>query len=147
VHNLITIANYEARKALHEKAPQEMALRRVKTAAEPLVRAMLFVDETPLTSPIEGTSSFAADFMARGPRDSRQRSLRELDLERRLFTHRLSYLIYSESFDALPAIAKSYIYQRLREVLTATDPEITHLPSDERRAILEILDDTKPDFR
>jgi hypothetical protein len=32
-------------------------------------------------------------------------------------------------------------------VLTATDPEITHLPSDERRAILEILDGTKPDFR
>ena len=156
VHNLITIASYEARKALFEEGAgtrgtagthQEATLRRVKAAAEPLVRAMLFADETPLAGEIKGTSSFAADFMARGVRDTRQRSLRELDLESRLFTYRLSYLIYSDSFNALPDITKSYVYQRFREVLGGTDPEVTHLPADERRAILEILEATKPDFR
>jgi hypothetical protein len=156
VHNLITIANYETRKALHDESsgsrgtagpPQESTLRRVRAAAEPLVRAMLFADETPLAGTIKGTSSFAADFAARAARDGQQRSLRDLDLERRLFTYRLSYLVYSESFNALPDIAKSYVYQRFREVLGGTDPEVTHLPPDERRAILDILTATKPDFR
>jgi hypothetical protein len=156
VHNLITIANFETRKALWEEsagaargasaAYQESTLRRVRSATEPLVRAMLFADETPLSGEIKGTSSFAADFMARGPRDARERTLRDLDLERRLFKYRLSYLIYSESFNALPDLARSAVYQRFREVLDGSDPEVSHLPPHERRAILEILEATKPDF-
>jgi len=124
LHNLLTIANYEARIALHEEearaistapgAHPESTLRRVKNSAEPVVRAMFFANEAPLAGAISGTSSFASEFMARGPRDGRGRSLRELNLERRLFKYRLSYLIYSEPFNALPEIVKSYIYQRFR---------------------------------
>jgi hypothetical protein len=153
VHNLITAAGYEARVALFEEgargsdpASRQNTLRRVKSATEPLVRAMLFADEVALAGPVRGTSSFAADFEARGPRDTRGRSLRELDLERRLFTYPLSYLIYSESFDALPEIVKSYVYRRIEAVLSGTDDSIAHMSEDERQAIHEILQDTKPDF-
>jgi hypothetical protein len=156
VHNLITATGYEARKALHEEnltvAAGDLAVfpestrRRVKASAEPLVRAMFFADEVPLAGAIRGTSSFASDFAARGPRDVRGRSLRELDLERRLFKYPLSYLVYSEQFDGLPEIVKSYVYKRFREVLNGTDSTLTHLSPSQREAILQILRDTKPDF-
>ena len=156
VHNLITIAGYEARVALFDEnakagsrersASRDATMRRVKAVAEPLVRAMLFADEVPLSGSIRGSSSFARDFEGRGPRDGRGRSLRELDLERRLFTYPLSYLIYSDSFDALPEIVKAYVYHRFSEVLGGTDTSIAHLSAGQRQAITEILQDTKPDF-
>ena len=156
IHNLVTTAGYEARIALAEEnarasgseasAMHENTRRRIKAATEPLVRAMLFADEVALSSPIRGTSTFAADFEARGPRDARGRTLRDLDLQHRLFTYPLSYLIYSESFDALPDIVKTYVYHRFREVLSGNDSSMTHLSEAQRRAILDILEDTKPDF-
>jgi hypothetical protein len=154
VHNLITIANYEARIALFEEGARAggpagtraITMQRVKAAAEPLVRAMLFADERPLSGAIRGSSSFATDFESRGPRDAKGRSLRKLDLEQRLFAYPLSYLIYSESFNALPDIVKDYVYDRLRDVLQGRDEEIPHLSDEQRRAIWEILEDTKPDF-
>ncbi len=45
--------------------------------AEQLVRYLLLTNEVPLESPIAGTSGFAEEFAARGPRDSRGRSLRD----------------------------------------------------------------------
>jgi hypothetical protein len=156
VHNLITIAGYEARMAVHDEnalgasgaasGHSAATLRRIRTAADPLVRALLFADELTLPGPVRGSTSFVSDFEARGPRDTRGRTLRDLDLEHRLFTYPLSYLIYSESFNALPEIVKSYVYQRLRAVLNGTDSSIAHLSDAQRLAIGEILEDTKPDF-
>jgi hypothetical protein len=141
VHNLITAASYSGRID-----PQGV---QTKTAAERLVRAMLFVKETPLTGAIQGTSGFADAFVASGPRDGRGRSLREFDLKHRLFRYPLSYLIYSQAFDAMPDVVKRTVYERLREVLTGDDasPEFSHLSASDRKAILEILDDTKPEVR
>jgi hypothetical protein len=48
-------------------------------------------------------------------------------------------MIYSDAFDALPASAKTAVYRRMMQVL-ATRSET------DRRAVLEILRDTKPDF-
>ena len=42
------------------------------------------------------------------------------DLQRRLLKHRCSYMIYSPAFDALPATAKSAVYERLWNVLVRT---------------------------
>jgi hypothetical protein len=84
-----------------------------------------------------------------GRSEARRRVLRDLDLRTRAFTHPLSYLIYGEEFDALPPVAKNYVYRRLREVLTGADmrPEFAHLSPSDCTAILEILRDTKPDFK
>jgi hypothetical protein len=160
VHNLITAAGYEARRGGYDDrmlaasrggaadAQTEGTRVRIETAGERLVRAMLFVKEAELTQPVAGTSGFAAEFSKRGQRDRQGRSLRDIDLTRRLFRYPLSYLIYSESFDAMPQAVKSYVYRRLREVLSGEDtrPEFSHLSKADRDAIREILEDTKADF-
>src|SRR4051812_13729994 len=141
VHNLITAAGYQALSAPDDKL-------RVEGAAERLVRALLFVKEAELPGPISGTSPFADDFVKHALRDRRGRSLRDLQLDKRLFKYPLSFLIYSESFDALPPQVTDYVYRRLGEVLDGTDtrPEFAHLSAADRAAILEILEETKPAF-
>jgi len=152
-HNLITKANYDVQTALHEEASSasaraEATRARVAAAVEPLLKAMMFVSEAQLRSPIAGTTSFAGDFTAQGPRDSRGRSLRDFDLQTRLFTYRMSYLIYTPAFDALPQPAKDYFYGRLLEILQGRDRtrDFATIPGDEKQAILEILRETKPEF-
>src|SRR4051812_90757 len=141
VHNLITAAGYQARTTPDEPV-------RVEGAAERLVQALLLAKEATLPGAVSGTSEFAREFAAQGPRDHRGRSLRDLDLEHRVFRYPFSYLIYSDSFDALPAVVKNYVYRRLQQVLSGADqrPEFAHLSPADREAIREILVDTKPEF-
>src|SRR5262249_20549590 len=123
----------------------DSTVRRINGAAEALLTYLLFTDEAPLEGRITGTSRFAVEFAARGPKDRRGRSLRQFELTRRMFQYPCSYLIYSEAFDSLPAPAKTRIYQRLWEVLTGKDrsPVFARLSAADRAAILEILLDTK----
>ena len=50
--------------------------------------------------------------------------------------------------DGLPGVAKTYIYRRFWEVLSGKDNSklFEHLSPEDRKAILEILQETKPDF-
>ena len=122
-------------------------MERIRASVDPLVRGMFFVNEAPLTDSVRGVSGFTADFEKSGVRDSRGRSLKDLDLNRRFLRYPLSYLIYSEAFDALPAPAKDYFYKRARKILSGADTtNFGHLSAEDRTAILEILEDTKPDF-
>jgi hypothetical protein len=169
VHNLITQANYTTRQALAYEAEFNRALgepadnrlesttRRIASAGERLVRGLLFVDEAPLTSPIAGTSGFSAKFVEAGPRDKLGRSLRDFDLNTRMFKFPCSYLIYSAAFDGMPREMKDYVAGRLRQVLGASPNErptyataddladFAKLSVDDRRALVEILRDTKPE--
>ena len=97
---------------------------------------------------VPGPTTFSRTFTSSGPTDSKGRSLRELDLTRRLLKYPCSYLIYSEPFDALPATAKAAIYQRLWNVLNGqvTEERYRILTSADRTAIIEILRDTKTDL-
>ncbi len=106
--NLITRFGWEVRVALHEKSDTLADLLR------------------------NGAREFKV-FAARGPRDRKGRSLRDLDLEHRLMKYPCSYMIYSEAFDALPAQAKQAVYGRMSEVLRD-------------QAVIEILRDTKNDW-
>jgi hypothetical protein len=156
-HNLITRANFTARQAQQYQDALNRELgkpadhvwdstkSRIKSVGEPLVKCLLFSEEAKLDAKISGTSGFAEEFAARGPRDDQGRSLRQLDLERRLFKYPCSYLIYSEAFDALPPLAADYVWKRLHEVLTGADQsrDFAHLSADDRQAILEILKATK----
>jgi hypothetical protein len=139
--NMITRTGWEARIGADAGRPLDQA------AAE-LVDYMLFIDEAPLPGPIAGTSPFASTFSARGPRDRQGRSLRELDLGRRLLRYPCSYLIYSEPFEALPPRAKDAVYLRLWEVLSGkeTGQRYAVLSTADRTAIIEILRDTKKDL-
>ena len=156
-HNLLTNANFKTREALYAEdrlnrelgEPDghrwESTTTRIRSACEMLVKYLLFSDEAALTEPLQGSTTFAEDFAARGLRDPQGRSLRDFDLQRRLFKYPCSYLIYSKSFDALPAEAKDQVYRRLWDVLSGADQSksFAHLTQEDRTAIREILLATK----
>jgi hypothetical protein len=148
--NYLTRVGWEARVIQHEaqqsSQPDDPNRLQLDADIEALVTYMLFVDEVPLKEPIEGVSTFTKTFPERGPRDSKGRSLRDFDLQKRLFRYPLSYLIYSPQFDALPDNIRERIYQRLYDILSGQDQatKFANLSADDRRAILEILRDTKP---
>ena len=160
MHNLITRASYVARQAIHEEQaasdadqlPVEqmsnITRRRIEDAADDLLQYMLFSGESPLSDEVRGNSSYAADFVALGPRDSQGRSLRDFDLSRRLFRYPCSFLIYSESFLALPAPVLDRIEHRLVAVLAGRDESksFAHLTTSDRDNIRAILSATHPRF-
>lgn len=158
VQNQITRVNYKVRSMMaregHGPAPHSWAeaterdRAQMRTVIEPLVRALFCADAVQLEDRIESTSGFAARFSAQGPRDHRGRGLRELDLNKRLFRYPLSYLIYSEHFDALPDYVLDYVGTRIAEVLNGTDKTgiSERFTPAERETIAQILIDTKPRF-
>jgi hypothetical protein len=137
--NLLTRAGWESR----------MPSPHLSDIADEVVDYLLFVDEWPLTTRVAGNSGFAGKFSAGGPRDSRGRSLRQLDLEHRLMRYPCSYMIYSPAFDGLPAQLKKAIYKRMWQVLSGgeNDARYRRLSASDRRAVIEILRDTKPEVR
>jgi hypothetical protein len=145
--NLITRIGWQTRVALADGGSDSVSS--MADAASEFVDYLLFVDEPPLPAPVKGASGFAERFSALGPRDRQGRSLRELDLQRRLLKYPCSYSIYSPAFDALPGESKAAIYARVSDVLTGkvTGARYQRLSPADRQAILEILRDTKPDFR
>lgn len=142
VQNLITRLAYDARTPADDQAEL------VAETAERLLRTMLFVDAVEYTAPISGDAKFTEQFARRAVHDAQGRSLRDLDLTRRLFRYPLSFVIYSAAFDALPAAAQRVFYGRLNDVLRGaeTSEDFAHLTAEERGAILEILAATKPEF-
>jgi hypothetical protein len=113
---------------------------------ESLIKYLIFADETTLRDTVAGVSTFTETFPKRGPRDSKGRSLRDFDLQTRMFRYPLSYMIYSDAFDAMPEGVRVRVYRGLYDVLTAKvqDPNLTKLTEDDRRNILEIVRETKP---
>ena len=151
--NLLTRAGWDFRVAAAERRvtgglfaalerPRDAVL---STVIRDLVDYMLFIDEAPLDDAMRGTSGFAEVFEGRGPFDRRGRTLRTLDLKEQLFRYPCSYMIYTTAFDALPTDARDAVYRRLWQVLSGNDdaPRYGRLSSRDRRAVLEILRDTK----
>ena len=159
MHNLLTAAGHAGRITARDAVIMNRALdrpegfesestgRRYASAAEKVVRGLLFCGEPRLTDPIAGTSSFAADFVSRGLSDSQGRSLRQLDLKSRLFRYPCSFLIDSASFRALPDGVRRLVWRRLAEVLNSADNTVHfgHLTWEDRLAIREILLATCPE--
>jgi hypothetical protein len=111
-----------------------------------LVDYLLFVDEAPLPHPVAGSSGFAERFAALGPRDSRGRSLRELDLRTRLMRYPLSYMVYSPGMAGLPAPVRAQVLARLEAILggRVTGPKYAHLDPSTRTTVQQILRETLP---
>ncbi len=147
--NLVTRLGWETRRVGYRDPANDTGFDElVRDAAIEFVDYMLFIDEAPLPRPIAGTSGFAEWFAAREPRDSQGRSLREFDLKRWLFRYPCSYMIYTPAFDALPELARDAVYARLWEVLSGdvADERYARLSLSDRRAVVDILLDTKPEL-
>jgi len=135
----------------------ESRLGRRSDAEDRLIRYLLFLDEAPLAEPVRGTSGFAEWFEKQKPFEHNcygvhaHRSLRQFDLETRLFKFRFSYLVYSRLFDGLPEEVRNRLYKRIWTALNGNDDslDLETFPKSERRAIIEIVRATKcnlPDY-
>jgi len=142
--NLLARLSWETRAA--EGKPDAKAL--IDAVAREVVDYLLFVDEAPLPTRVEGSSGFAERFSARGPKDSRDRSLYQLDLATRLLRYPCSYMIYSDAFDGLSAEAHDAVYRHMYAVLSGAEqtPRYSRLSPADRRAIIDILRETKRDL-
>ena len=139
--NLLTYLAWSTRVAQFDRTPQTA----LDGAVRELVDYLLFVDEAPLVSKIEGTSGFAEMFQAQGPRDAKGRSLRQFDLTTRLMRYPCSYMIYSPAFEALPPVARDAVYNRMWQILSGAEKQspYSRLSAADRRAIVEILRETR----
>ncbi|HYE86167.1 MAG TPA: hypothetical protein VEA16_07420 [Vicinamibacterales bacterium] len=131
--NLLTRLGWESRFAAAENRV-DFSRGELAGLLKETVDYFTFASEPPLTGAVRDGSPFANSFAASGPRDRHGRSLRELDLRQRLFKHRVSYMIHSPAFDALPEPTRTAFYAALRGRIHDADT-------------LAILDDTKPGWR
>lgn len=163
VQNVLTRAAQSCRRMLEYqrslqksfKEPQtdEPAYDSVKSvfrsAVEDIVDHLLFRGAAPLPAGVTGSAAFRTSFAQSAPRSPAGHSLKDLQLHERIFAHRCSYLIYSETFTALPAQLKQRVLDRLDAVLRGDDPagRYAYLEADEKHRIREILLATHPDAR
>ncbi len=139
LQNFITRVNYKVRTVMSRADDASIVVprtwaevnpsdqKRVQQMMEPLVRALFFKDAAPYEHRIEGGSGFAERFAKLGPKDSKGRSLRELDLNTRLMRHPLSYEIYSEQFDACRSSrSTTFIRASSKYCRARTPPALRH---------------------
>ncbi len=163
VQNALTRAAFAARRMMHYQQsvqrdlkeevsdePTYDSVRRViDNSAQDVVDRLLFKDEAPLPDGgIQGSPGFQRTFAARGRRSAAGESLRDLDLDSRLFRNRCSYLIDSAQFRALPRVLKVRVYARLAQALNPARPDdrYSHLSAAERTRIVAVLRETHPDL-
>jgi hypothetical protein len=145
--NLLTRLNWASRVAASAGAPN-FAAGALRELVDELTDYLLFVDEISPPARLTPRPGFARDFMAAAPMDHHGRSLRQLDLENRLVRYPCSYMVYSRAFDNLPVPARNAVYQRMWTILSGADTsrKYAHLSAADRRAVVEILSDTKKDL-
>ena len=134
--NLLTKLTFDARASSHN----------VDRLAAELADYFLFTGEAPPLAPLTPRPGFAATLESKIPKDRRGRSFGQLNMDTRLLQFPCSYMIYTDAFDALPAPVKKTVYRRMIDVLSTAGSRTTRAQPDDRRAILEILKDTKPGF-
>ena len=152
IQNAITRAGNDCRsmldyqnqllKAFRESAtndePHYDSVRHVfDHSADDVVDCLLFKDEADLPDGIKGCAEFQTAFVASARRAKDGSSLKDLLLSDHIFKNRCSYLIYSDSFLALPRPLKARIYARLAKVLSEKDPDprYNYIHESERRRI------------
>jgi hypothetical protein len=139
-------------RELKETITEEPVYQSVKSvldnSAREIVDDLLFKDEAEVPAGTEGSAAFEKAFAAGARRASDGSSLKDLLLQGHLFKNRCSYLIYSDSFLALPKQLKRRVYRRLSAALTSTEPDsrYAYLEPDERVRLVEILRETFPEF-
>jgi len=117
------------------------------SSAQEVVDRLLFRDAAPLPQGVDGNEAFRRHFSALSKRSPTGVSLRDFQLQDRLFALRCSYLIYSESFSALPEQLKVLVFAKLAAALHGKEgaARYGYLEAEERRRIYDVLFETHPD--
>jgi len=122
-------------------------LKTLEAEAEALLEVFLFKDEADLSViDIDPNQTYREAFLSRARRDAQGRSLRDLDLGKRIFKYRFSYMVHSDAFTFLPDEFKAVFFAKLHEVLAGKVEAYDYLSPDERQAIQHILTETLPAF-
>lgn len=137
-HNLVTLALYHSREEGTEKTQV------VERVAVRLLDYVLFREEAALPqSGIFPDPVFLRDFVRSAVRSKDGRSLRDVDLQTRMFKYRCSYMVYTKGFKALPESFRVVFNRMLVRALSdSSDRRFDYLPAAEKKAILEILRET-----
>ena len=147
--NLLTRLNWEARVASESSEKgDEVSVPAVRRLVDELAGYLLFLTEQPPTVPLIARAGLAERLAPRAPKDRLGRSFAQLDLVTRLLRYPCSDLVYSEAFDGLPEAVKQAVYRRMVDVLSTPDRRLgdARVSVEDRRAVLEILRETKADF-
>ena len=144
----LTGVGWSALEQALEGIPSDEVDAVIYMQGEPLIETLVMAFDTLFTAPVSGSSGYTEWFETQGVTDADGRSLRELDLQTRLFRYPLSYTIYSEAFAALPERARRYIYDRVIEELSGGGrlELAARYPESARTAAIEILRETLPDL-
>jgi hypothetical protein len=145
--NLLTRLNWESRVAAAGSGAGALNST-VRRLADELADYLLFADEAPPLAPLTPPKALAASLEARTPPDRLGRSFGQLDMVNRTLRYPCSYMVYSDAFDGLPTAVRDAVYRRMLDILSGSErlSSRMHLSAADRRAILEILRDTKVDF-
>lgn len=162
VHNVLAAANQTARLALARwPATREIlqlppnaplagsTLVTLSSEADKIIAALLGKEDAPLPpGGLNGDGAFEKAYRQHRRPDPLDRALRDLDLRTRLFRYRCSPLIYSVSFQGLPAELRSLTLSRLGQLLRTDQPpaEYAFFNAQERQALWEILSATLTDL-
>lgn len=144
MHNYFTRVGFETRQTVEMYGH----IRYLRNQVDALLRYLLFTEEAPFPSPVSPNAEFIASFQRTAHKDHLGRSLRDFDLQTRLFKYPCSFLIESDGFQKMPEIIRSHVLTKLWEILTGQnhEPAFASLTAESRRAILEILRDTLPNL-
>lgn len=120
----------------------------VEERAEELARYIVFADEAKFPSQgIEGDPAYAQDFLRDRKITKAGLSLKDLDMKTRMFKHRCSFMLYTDTWKEAPKELKDRIYFHMASYLRdQPDPQHAHLAPAERRAIRDILKETMTDL-
>ncbi|MGE0142640.1 MAG: hypothetical protein AB7I19_08355 [Planctomycetota bacterium] len=149
-HNALAWAAGRARLLRH-RSPEglsESGRSQLKELADDLLAVLLLRDVPPLPAPVRGTSDFAAAYLAAGPRDAAGNSLRELELDTRLFRWPVSPTITSPSFRHLPTELREIVLLRMLRILTGRNGRraYAHVAEEDRQPLLTMLVELVPDL-
>lgn len=147
--NRVVAATYRTRARLAQGPLDDAAITELNAQARDFTRYLLFADEVPLPAGgVAGEMAFKTDFLRTRRADAQGASLKDFDLQTRLFRYRCSYMIYGAAFSGLPPEFKQRVYQRIGEALDVQhpDPEYAYLPASEKQAIRSILRATLSDL-
>lgn len=156
VQNILTKANQEClrmmayqtnlQRELKERVIAEPAYESVQhvftEASQEILDALLCKDDAALPEGgIQGVGGFAKVFGSNEKTAINGLSLKQLDLQQRLFKYRCSYLIESANFDRLQPTLRRRVLQRLWRVLTdpPSEPRYAYLETAERNVIRQVL--------
>ena len=161
MHNTVTRAAFAARRMIVYQRGLQRTFKEPETdepsydsarsvfngAAQDIVDRLLFRGAAELPAGVDGAPEFLRAYAAEAKRTKAGLSLRDLERKGRLYVHRCSPMIYSESFAALPETLKVLVFNRLRTALESDDSKgrYAYLPAEERRRIFDILLETHPE--